>query len=126
MYVQSNIVRRRLKAKKMGIYDNYECDGQMSILDCLEILPEEEMIAKIERRTGIKFKYRDDFWGWEYKKKGYTIRVEYGRYQLGDYNRFIGCSFDYKNGGSSCPCDSIREAADRINKYLKMIEEGYK
>lgn len=105
-----------------SVFDNYECDGQMSIFDSLEMLPEEDMIAKLERRTGIKFKYIDEFWGWEYKKKGYTIRVEYSRYQIGDYNKFIGCSLDYKHGGSSCPCDSINEAADKIIKYLKEIE----
>ena len=110
----------------MGVFDNYECDGQMSIADCLEMLPEEDMIAKLERRTGIKFTYRDDFWGWEYKKKGYVIRVEYGRYEIGDCNRFIGCSMDWNHGGSSCPCDSLKEAVDRINRYLNDIERGIK
>ena len=106
----------------MSVYDNYECEGQMSMFDSLEMLPEEDMIAKLERRTGIKFKYRDDFWGWEWKKKGCTIRVEYSRY-FGEEERFISCSLDYKNGGSSCPCDSIDEAVDRINRYLKVVEK---
>lgn len=108
----------------MSTFDNYVCDGQMTIFDSLEILPEEDMVSKVEKETGLKFNYRDDFWGWEYKKRDFKIRIEYGRYSFGDFDRFIGCSIDEKDGGSSCPCDSIEEVVKRIKGYLERREKN--
>ena len=94
----------------MSTFDNYVCDGQMSLFDSLETIPEEEMVSRIGDALGIKFEYRDSLWGWVYKKKGHTLSVHYSRYNFGDHERFIACSDDEKMGGHSGPMDSIEEA----------------
>lgn len=105
----------------MSVFDNYECEGQISMFDSFETMPEEDAVVKIGKACGIEFKKRDDFWGWEYKKKSSVIRVHYGRYVFDDCDKFISCSVDHKMGGSSCPCDSFDETIRRVKGYLKEI-----
>lgn len=91
-------------------WDNYTCDGQMTLFDNLETLPEEEMVSRIGDALGIKFTYKDDLWGWVCKRKGHTLAVKYSRYSFGDFERFISCSDEEKMGGHSGPMDSVDEA----------------
>ena len=94
----------------MSVYDNYKCEGQMTLFDSLETVPEEEMVSRVGKALGIKFEYRDSLWGWVYKKKGHTLTIHYSRYSFGDHEKFIACSDDEKFGGHSGPMDSIDEA----------------
>lgn len=107
----------------MGVYDNYVCDGQMSIFDSLETLPEQDMIDRLENACGITLKPQGDG-SYEFKRKGFTIRVYYGRYRIDDETKYIGCSLGHKTGGCSCPCDTVDEAIKRIWSYLHTIEKG--
>lgn len=96
-------------------WDNYECDGQMTIFDFLpeqdlDDIPEEDMVEQIGAALGIKFKYEDDFWGWCYRQKKMSLRVHYSHYSFGDHRKFISVSADCPMGGSSGPMDTIEEA----------------
>lgn len=96
-------------------WENYECEGQMTIFDFLpeeelDDIPEQDMVERIGAALGIKFEYKDEFWGWYYKQKGKTLRLQYSNYAFGDERRFISVSAEFKNGGSSGPMDSIEEA----------------
>ena len=108
----------------MSVFDNYECDGQMSLFDNLETLPEEDMAARIGDALGIKFTYRDAFWGWEYKKKNTVLRIEYARYSIDDHRKHIGCSINHKTSGAAVPCDSVEEAIEWFKKYRDKGEWG--
>ena len=102
-------------------------DGQLSIFDflapketSLDDLPESEMVKAISDATGIKFKYRDSFWGWQAKIKGVTYSVQYDNYWLDDNKRrFIGADWNTTTQGASRPCDSIQEA---ISFFRRAIE----
>ena len=107
----------------MSVFDNYVCDGQMTLFDSLETLPEIDMVNRIENETGITLTPQGDG-SYEYRRKGYTIRVYYGRYRIDDETKYIGCSLGHKTGGCSCPCDTVDEAIKRIWLYLHTIEKG--
>ena len=107
----------------MNVFDNYECDGQMTLFDSLETLPEIDMVNRIENETGITLTPQGDG-SYEYRRKGYTIRVYYRRYRIDDETKYIGCSLNHKTGGCSCPCDTIDEAIKRIKSYLHDIKDG--
>ena len=96
-------------------WDNYECEGQMSIFDFLpaedlDDIPEETMVERIGAALGIKFNYEDDLWGWTYRQKKKVLSVHYSNYSFGDFRRFISVSADCQMGGCSGPMDSIEEA----------------
>lgn len=101
----------------MSAFDNYTCDGQMTLFDNLETLPEEDMAKQVGDGLGIKFTYRDAFWGWEYKKKKTTLRIEYSRYTVDDCRKHIGCSIEHKTSGAACGCDTVEEAVSWFQKY---------
>ena len=107
----------------MSVFDNYFCDGQMSLFDNPETLPETDMICRLEKELGINFTPQGDG-SYEYRLKKYTIRVYYGRYRIGDETKYIGCSLNHSMGGCSCPCDTVDEAIKRVRSYLHQIEEG--
>ena len=96
-------------------WDNYECEGQMSIFDFLPVedldeLPEEDMVRQIGAALGIEFKYEDDLWGWTFRQKKKVLSVHYSNYSFGDCRRFISVSANCATGGCSGPMDSIEEA----------------
>lgn len=106
--------------------------GQMSIFDFLEPvgstldnLPESEMVKAISDATGINFKYRDSFWGWQAKIKGVTFSVQYDNYRLEDNKRrFIGADWNTTIQGAASPCDSIQEAIEFFKAAKKRAEGG--
>ena len=108
----------------MSAFDNYVCDGQISMFDSIEMMSEEDIVERIGNEVGIKFTKYDDFWGWIYKTKTARIRLGCSRYSFGDERRFISCSYDYKNGGQSGPCESIEQAVNTVRMYLERMKDG--
>lgn len=116
-------------------------DGQMTIFDFLpppeddlETLDEEVMVARIAERTGLIFKKQpSDRWlehpSYEAKYKKATIDVEYSEYYTEDKQhgkRFIGVGYwDPKDKwGAGSPCDSLGEAVEKIQGYIRRIDEA--
>lgn len=96
-------------------WDNYTCEGQMTIFDFLpemdlDDVPEENMVEQIATALGVKFEYEDEFWGWCYRQKKLCLRVNYSHYSFGDFRKFISVDASCPTGGSSGPMDSIEEA----------------
>ena len=92
---------------------------QLSLFECLETIPESDMVKQIGDALGIEFKYRGDIWGWTYTKKNVTCSVHYSRYSFEPYERFIATSVDGKMGGSSGPMDSIEDAIRFMKSGMK-------
>lgn len=92
---------------------------QMTLFECLETLPEPDMVKQIGDALGIKFEYRDNLWGWVYKVKKVTCSVHYSRYNFEPYERFIATSVDGPTGGSSGPMDSLEDAIRFMRNGMK-------
>lgn len=92
---------------------------QMTLFDCLETIPEEDMVKQIRDALGITFTKRDDLWGWIYKVKRITCSIHYSRYSFEPYERFISTSIQGPTGGSSGPMDTIEDAISFMRSGMK-------
>lgn len=105
--------------------------GQMSIYDWLgslqEIYPdinsisEAEAVQIVSEKTGIPFKYRDDFWGWQAKQGKSTIRLKYNNFSVGNHERFFGLDASTNIEGIGCPCSGIEEVIKRVEAWIERI-----
>ena len=95
---------------------------QMTLFNCLETIPEEDMVKQIGNALGIKFEKRDDLWGWVYKVKKITCSIHYSRYNFEPYERFISTSISGPTGGSSGPMDTIEEAISFMRSGMQQWE----
>lgn len=96
-------------------------DGQMTIWDWIKpdypdfkSLSHDEVVGIISDATGIPFKFRDSFWGWQAKIGRIRYELEFSTY-MGTDKPFISCGYDIGNGGGGAPCDNIQEAVDWFN-----------
>lgn len=107
--------------EQLTIFDVFQIDtGEHDI----QTLPEEDMIRMVSEQTGIVFKEDKNApqskYTWYRATKGSNyIDVHYGHY-FKDDRRFIGVSIGNNMGGSSCPCDSLKEAIDRIKRNMRV------
>ena len=101
-------------------------DGQMTLMDwCgnehLDGISEEQMAKIIGQAVGMEFKYRDELFGWEYKKGKLLCRVQYDNYNMMDSHRlFIGVDIHTTHSNCSAPCDTLDEAINFIKKHLEV------
>ncbi len=104
-------------------------DGQITLMDwcgneALEGISEAEAVKMIGDALNIQFKYRDDFWGWEYKKGEVICQIKYDNYIFNDNHRqFIGVDINWHQSGWSSPCDNIDEAIEMIKKAFEKIKK---
>lgn len=111
-------------------------DGQMTIWDWLKpdypdfkSISHDETVRIISEATGIPFKFRDSFWGWQAKIGRVRFDLEFDTYS-GTDRPFIGCSYDIGIGGGGAPCDDIQEAVNwftvRKERYVQKRKERSK
>lgn len=104
---------------QMSIFDFISPDDERSIDD----IPEAEMVKMIADATGLDFKYIDDFWGWQFKKRKVTFSVKYSNYNMTDSTaRFISTDFNTPKQGAGSPCDSIEEAIRFFKRALIWLD----
>lgn len=106
-------------------------NGQMTIFDFIQTeyptlteITEAEAVRIVGESVGVEFKFRDDFWGWEYKpNKKVTCRMQYDNYLFDNNDLFLGVDIGMSLGGSSMPCDTLEEAVrffkNEIPRYLE-------
>ena len=92
---------------------------QMTLFDCLETIPEEDMVKQIGDALGVEFKKEDELWGWVYKVKKIKCSLHYSRYSFEPYERFISTSVSGPTGGSSGPMDTIEDAISFMKSGMK-------
>ena len=108
--------------------------GQMSIFDFiapeirdtedLDDLTEAEMVQRISEATGLNFVKSKRWDEYEAKRGKAIFTVHYSRYNMtGNHNRFISVGWDLKTSCGGSPCDSVKEAIDRIKKYIEKAAE---
>lgn len=120
----SKYQKREPRAVQMTIWDFMK-------EDCLETLPEEDMVRQIGSALRVDFK-KDGFFGDYRARVGKSIlSVEYDRFsddgvecdfKKGD--RFIGCDFIDGNNGASAPCLSVQEAIEWFEHYRRKSIEN--
>lgn len=109
--------------------DVYE--GQMTIFDILGdfgTLSEEEVVASIGQRLGIKFKLEVlppgtycSHLDYEFKRKGLRLTVACCISVEG--KSVISCGYSKGTSGGGAPCYSLDEAVDWFKFILELYEE---
>lgn len=102
-------------------------ERQMTIFDYLgeqelENMTEEEMVAEVGARLGLKFTLNPNYHEYICKYKGRTCTVSFDNYNTGDDRqgkRFISAGYETKTGGTSGPRDSVDEA---VRWFFKRME----
>ena len=87
----------------------------------LDALSEEEMVERISDATGLMFIYNDYLERYEArlsKHDKFSVRFDNYAESVKGGARFIGCDYDYHNGGCGQPCDSLDEAIKFFKKEL--------
>ena len=108
-------------------------DGQMTIFDflkvdddvCLDDMTDEDLMQKMYEATGLKFVLdasSSEAIGCNYykcKRKNRVYECYFDNYSFGDKKRFISVAFNEPLRGSASPCDSLSEAIETMQRYLK-------
>lgn len=107
-------------------FDNYECDGQLSIFDLVQpdypdfrTMAEEEIVQYIGNVVGLRFVYNSYLEQWEAKRGKGTFSIHLSHYKgMNNNDLFISCGYHNSTSGWGCPCDSMEEAIKRIRKVM--------
>lgn len=91
-------------------------------LESLDNLPENEMVHRIEGKTGLRFSFKENVkWSelnyYEAKDKGVEYLLHYDTY-MNTSVRFIAVGWNYKTSGGGAPCDSVDEAVEKLKAYM--------
>lgn len=109
--------------------DDFQLEGQMSIFDFPEVLPDDEPYIDRVKRTikeelGIDFCNEGDRL---IRTCGqYSIQVSIGHYSTHDENngrQYISVGYHSTEEGASCPCDSLEEAVKHVKSCLDTVKE---
>jgi len=117
------------------MFENYVCDGQMSIFDIMtietpahdfETMSIEEAARLIGEATGLSFKLNDRFEIMNNKiyiakAKGYIVSINFNHFSPSVRNgrRYLGTQVDKGTSGCGSPCESIEEAIKWIKRSMK-------
>lgn len=101
---------------------------QLSLFDS-EALPdinsitEEQAVALVGERIGVKFQYSDFYNLWRAKIGKMEIDMNYGHYSFGDKRLYVGVGFTYNEPndycGGSAPCDKLERAIDWLKDKIR-------
>lgn len=106
----------------------FQLEGQMSIFDFPEALPDDEpyidrVARTIKEETGISFEKKDEELTRTYGT--YTLRVHLLHYNTTDERngrQFISVGYFGAEEGASCPCDSLEEAVNHVKQCVETIK----
>lgn len=108
--------------------EDFQLEGQMSIFDFPEALPDDEpyidrVARTIKEETGISFEKKNEELTRTYG--ALTLRIHLGHYKTNDERngrQFISVGYFGAEEGASCPCDSLEEAVNRVKSSIETIK----